>query len=45
MVAAKKSNETYTDLKNALTRHVRKVSALNGKTMTGGVLDIDAALG
>jgi thermitase len=45
MVAAKKSNETYTDLKNALTKHIHKVSALKGKTVTGGVLDIEAALG
>ena len=44
MLSARKSGQSYMDLKNALTKSVRRVNALKGKTVTGGILDIAAAL-
>jgi thermitase len=45
MLRAKDSNLTYTDIKNALRNHTRPDSALSGKTVSGGLLDVNAALG
>jgi hypothetical protein len=45
MLRAKDSNLSYTDIKNALRNHTRPDAALSGKTVSGGVLDVAAALG
>jgi thermitase len=45
MLRAKDSNLSYTDIKNALRNHTRPDPALSGKTVSGGVLDVAAALG
>ena len=45
MLRAKDSNLSYTDIKNALRNHTSPDAALSGKTVSGGVLDVAAALG
>jgi thermitase len=45
MLSAQKSGQSYTDLKNALRNHTRADGSLTGKTVSGGVLDVAAALG
>jgi thermitase len=44
MVRAKDTSLTYTDIKNALRAHTRPLASLSGKTVSGGVLDLSAAL-
>jgi hypothetical protein len=45
MLRAEDSNLTYADIENALRNRIRPDAALAGKTMSGGVLDVAAALG
>jgi subtilisin family serine protease len=44
MLRAKDSSLSYGDIKNALRKHTRPDAALAGKTVSGGVLDVSAAL-
>jgi hypothetical protein len=45
MLRAKDSDLSYTDIKNALRNHTSPDAALSGKTESGGVLNVAAALG
>ncbi|MCW3067256.1 MAG: peptidase and in kexin sedolisin [Solirubrobacterales bacterium] len=44
MLRAKDSSLGYADIKNALRNHTRADAALAGKTVSGGTLDVSAAL-
>src|SRR5436190_119192 len=44
MLRAKDSNLSYTDIKDALRNHTRPDGALSGKTVSGGLLNVSAAL-
>jgi thermitase len=44
MLRAKDSSLGYADIKNALRNHARPDAALAGKTVSGGMLDVSAAL-
>jgi hypothetical protein len=44
MLRAKDPSLGYADIKNALRNHARPDAALAGKTVSGGMLDVSAAL-
>jgi subtilisin family serine protease len=44
MLHAKDSSLSYSTIRSALRGHVRKLASLSGKTVSGGVLDVAAAL-
>jgi thermitase len=44
MVRAKDSDLTYTDIKNALRNHTQPLASLSGKSVSGGLLSVAAAL-
>jgi hypothetical protein len=45
MLRGKDSDLTYSELRSAIRNHTTAVSALSGKTVSGGLLNVASALG